>query len=182
MSDKMNTIPFRKLLFWIFNEYKKYNSIFNIPSHGFVNYNSGLRFKLINEQIDSPIGPAAGPHTQMAQNIICSYICGGRFFELKTVQALDELEIEKPCIYAADEGYNTEWSQELKLSSSFDEYLKAWFLLHFLKELFPFSTNDKNGFIFNMSVGYDLKGIKSNAIDKFIDDLLDCSNNVLFEK
>ncbi|MBL7127784.1 MAG: putative selenate reductase subunit YgfK, partial [Ignavibacteria bacterium] len=167
---------------WIFNEYKKYNSIFNIPSHGFVNYNSGFRFKILNEQIDSLLGPAAGPHTQMTQNIICSYICGGRFFELKTVQALDELEIEKPCIYAADEGYNTEWSQELKLSSSFDEYLKAWFLLHFLKELFPFSNNDKNGFIFNMSVGYDLKGIKSNAIDKFIDDLLDCSNNVLFEK
>jgi len=152
MSDKMITIPFKNLLIWIFSEYKSSDSIFNIPANRFVKYNSDTEIKILDEPVDSPLGPAAGPHTQMAQNIICSYICGGRFFELKTVQVLDELEIDKPCIYAADEGYNIEWSQELKLNSSFDEYLKAWIILHFLKELFPFSTNDSRGFIFNMSV------------------------------
>ena len=182
MSDKMTTIPFKKLLIWIFSEYQKQKSVFNIPSRRFVKYISGNEIKILDKVVDSPIGPAAGPHTQMAQNIISSYICGGRFFELKTVQILDELEINKPCIYAADEGYNIEWSQELKLNSSFDEYLKAWIILHFLKELFSFSTNTNRGFIFNMSVGYDLKGIKSTGINNFINNLLDCSKNALFEK
>ena len=181
MSDKMITIPFKKLLIWIFSEYNKNDSIFNIPSTRFVKYDSD-KIKILDEPVDSPLGPAAGPHTQMAQNIICSYICGGRFFELKTVQVLDELEIDKPCIYAADEGYNIEWSQELKLNSSFDEYLKAWIILHFLKELFPFSTNDSRGFIFNMSVGYDLKGIQTASVNNFINNLTDCSQNAHFEK
>ena len=182
MSDKMITIPFKKILVWIFKEYQKHNSIFNIPSTKFVKYNSDTESKILDEQVDSPLGPAAGPHTQMTQNIICSYICGGRFFELKTVQVLDELEINKPCIHAADEGYNIEWSQELNLNSSFDEYLKAWIILHLLKELFPFSTNTHKGFIFNMSVGYDLKGIKSASVNNFIDNLIDCSKNTLFEE
>ena len=98
MSDKMTTIPFKKLLIWIFREYQKQKSVFNIPSRRFVKYASDSGIKILDEPIDSPLGPAAGPHTQMFQNIICSYICGGRFFELKTVQILDELEINKPCI------------------------------------------------------------------------------------
>jgi putative selenate reductase len=182
MSDKMITIPFKKLLIWIFSEYNRNDSIFNIPSTRFVKYDSDTEIKILDEPMDSPLGPAAGPHTQMTQNIICSYICGGRFFELKTVQVLDELEIDKPCIYTADEGYNIEWSQELKLNSSFDEYLKAWFILHFLKELFPFSAIDSSGFIFNVSVGYDMKGIQTAGIDNFINNLTDCLQNALFEK
>ena len=79
--------------------------------------------------------PAAGPPHSITQNIICAYLTGGRFFELKTVQKLDDLRIDKPCIDATDEGYNVEWSQELKLEESYDEYVKAWFLIHLIKDL-----------------------------------------------
>ncbi|WP_250909195.1 DUF418 domain-containing protein, partial [Escherichia coli] len=41
----------------------------------------------------TPVGPAAGPHTQLAQNIVTSWLTGGRFIELKTVQILDRLEL-----------------------------------------------------------------------------------------
>ena len=58
--------------------------------------------------------------------------CGGRFIELKTVQIMDELEIPRPCIDMEDEGYNVEWSQELKLEESAQEYINAWALLHIL--------------------------------------------------
>ena len=34
----------------------------------------------------NPLGPAAGPHTQMAQNMLLSYVAGSRILELKTVQ------------------------------------------------------------------------------------------------
>lgn len=55
------------------------------------------------------MGPAAGPNTQLAQNIVV-FLADWRFIELKTVQIMDRLEIEKPCIDAEDECYNTEWS------------------------------------------------------------------------
>ena len=32
---------------------------------------------------------AAGPHTQLAQNLVAAYYAGARFFELKTVQKMD---------------------------------------------------------------------------------------------
>src|SRR5690348_6312947 len=58
-------------------------------------------------------GPAAGPQTQMAQNLVLSYIAGGRILELKTVQVNDRLKIPRPCIDMTNVGYNVEWSQEL---------------------------------------------------------------------
>ena len=41
--------------------------------------------------------------------------------ELKTVQILDELEINRPCIDMQTIGYNIEWSQELKIAESLEE-------------------------------------------------------------
>jgi len=61
----------------------------------------------------------------LAQNIVAAWLCGARFIELKTIQTLDELEVSKPCIDMQDEGYNCEWSQELKIEQSFEQYLDA---------------------------------------------------------
>ena len=182
MSDKMRPIPFKQMLEWIFKEYEQKQSVFEIPSVKFFKNDKMPNTKIFNEQLDLPIGPAAGPHTQLAQNILTSYLVGGRFFELKTVQKLDKLEIEKPCIEATDEGYNTEWSQELTLEESFDEYLKAWFLIHLIKNCFSLSSNRERGFIFNMSVGYDLGGIKTERMDQFINNLINAGEHNLFNQ
>ena len=136
MAERMSTIRFENLLNWIFREYEKEDSIFGIPSIDFLSIKNNSSSQIFGEQLETPIGPAAGPHTQLSQNIISSYLAGGRFFELKTVQIKDDLKIDKPCIDAQDECYNVEWSQELKLEESFDEYLKAWLILHLLKTLF----------------------------------------------
>ena len=65
----------------------------------------------------TPVGPAAGPHTQLAQNIVTAWLAGARVVELKTVQVLDgdaiRAAVPKPCINAEDEGFNCEWSTEL---------------------------------------------------------------------
>ena len=160
MAEKMSVIQFGDLLNWIICEYEKEDSIFGIPSIDFLSIKNTSSFQIFGEQFDCPIGPAAGPHTQLSQNIISSYLAGGRFFELKTVQIMDDLKIDRPCIDAQDECYNIEWSQELKLEESFDEYLKAWMILHLLKEMFYPDSTTHRGFIFNMSVGYNLEGIK----------------------
>ncbi|MEK6552862.1 MAG: FAD-dependent oxidoreductase, partial [Bacteroidota bacterium] len=181
MSDKMQPVPFQNLLNWIFQEYVNQKSIFGISASKFYYAKEECEDKIFDELLETPIGPAAGPHTQLTQNIICAYLTGGRFFELKTVQKLDDLRIDKPCIDATDEGYNVEWSQELKLEESYDEYVKAWFLIHLIKDLLGLSKS-KRGFVFNMSVGYDLDGIKTPRMDRFIEELKDASKNELFSK
>jgi len=180
MSDKMVQIPFKKLVHWMLEEYKGSQTVFGIPEVKFFKKTNDQHISLFGETMETPVGPAAGPHTQLAQNIIASYLSGSRFFELKSVQIMDELEFPKPCISAEDEAYNTEWSTELPIMGAFEEYVKAWFAIHVLqKELF--NQNDRR-FMFNMSVGYDLKGIQSPKVDQFIEGLKDASGTAIFKE
>ncbi|MDA8442488.1 MAG: putative selenate reductase subunit YgfK [Peptococcaceae bacterium] len=179
MSDLMRQIPFDKLLDWTMQESQRQNSVFGVPANKFYHKGGTGNIKLFGEVLDTPVGPAAGPHTQLAQNIVAAYLGGARFFELKTVQILDKLEFPKPCIKAEDECYNTEWSTELAIEGAFDEYIKAWLLLHVVqKELLQ---QDERTFVFNMSVGYDLKGISSPKVDSFIEGLKDAAKTEVFQ-
>ena len=154
-------------------------TIFGIHKSLFFKPNSEDKFSTTRygQLLETPVGVAAGPHTQMAQNIISAWLYGARYVELKTVQTLDEIEITRPCIDLTDEGYNCEWSQELKLDDSFDEYLKAWIMIHILKDKFGFDKSE-TGFIFNMSVGYDLAGIQNPNVQKFLDKMTDCTKEL----
>lgn len=119
--------------------------------------------------LETPIGVAAGPQTQLSQNIVAAWLTGSRFIELKTIQTLDELEIPKPCIDMQDEGYNCEWSQELKIHDSFSQYLDAWIIIHILRHKLGFDLDGQPGFIFNMSVGYNFEGIMNGNVQWFLD-------------
>ena len=182
MGDIMRPIPFKQLLHWITEEYRSQWTIFGIPESQFFIKENGKSIQIFDESCATPVGPAAGPHTQLAQNIVAAYLVGGRFFELKTVQKLDSLQFDKPCIDARDEGYNTEWSTELSLEQAYDEYIKAWILLHFIEAVFDMHVTAKQSFIFNMSVGYDLEGIKTPRMDSFINGLTDASGHPLFKR
>ncbi len=160
MANEFHPITMDQLTSWIFQELEQKNSIFGIPKQLFFTPKAKDRFCLTQYQhfLESPLGVAAGPHSQMAQNIIVAWLCGARFIELKTVQTMDQLQISRPCIDLEDEGYNVEWSQELKISESYEEYLRAWVLIHALhhKLRFPGQTP---GIIFNLSVGYNMEGL-----------------------
>ncbi|MEZ0585035.1 putative selenate reductase subunit YgfK [Erwinia sp. STN24] len=181
MGDIMRPIPFDELLMRTCAEYQENRSIFGIPETEFYQRDPRRQIALFGESCDTPVGPAAGPHTQLVQNIIVSWLTGGSFIELKTVQILDRLELEKPCIDASDEAFNTEWSTEFTLKKAWDEYLKAWFILHLLETIYtPRRDGAKRSFIFNMSVGYDLQGIKQPAMQTFINEMLDAAQNEKF--
>ncbi|MCX7029712.1 MAG: putative selenate reductase subunit YgfK, partial [Spirochaetes bacterium] len=170
----MRPIPYRELVLRAFAELRAKGSIFDIPAEHC--------FRPSPRRREPLLGPAAGPHTQLAQNILCAYLCGARAIELKTVQKLDNLEIEKPCIDAADEGYNVEWSTELSLDAAYDEYLKAWFLLHVAEALLEGAPPSPPSFEFTMSIGYDLEGIRGEKMDRFIGRLIDSSAEELFDR
>ncbi|MCF7794514.1 MAG: putative selenate reductase subunit YgfK, partial [Candidatus Cloacimonetes bacterium] len=182
MSDIMIPVKFEKLLHWILEEYKKEKTIFGIHEEKFYKKHDKSFITIFGEKCETALGPAAGPHTQQTPNIVAAYLTGSRFFELKTVQILDELDIEKPCIEATDEGYNTEWSTELTVPQAYEEYLKGWFLIHVVNKMFGLSRLDERAFIFNTSVGYDLAGIKQKKVDDFIENLKDASKHPVFRE
>ena len=127
MSDKMRPISFEKLINWIFTELKTKESIFGIHKDKFYYGIPNNTIPFLGESLGLPIGPAAGPSSQLAQNIIAAYLTGSRFIELKTVQIIDgeDLPVLKPCINAEDECYNVEWSTELTVEEAYEEYVKA---------------------------------------------------------
>ena len=89
MSDIMRMIPFGNLMDWMLVEHGKEGSIFGIRKNKFYKNATGKQIVVCGESISSPIGPAAGPNSQLAQNIIAAYLAGSRFIELKTVQIMD---------------------------------------------------------------------------------------------
>ena len=181
MSEKMYPIPFKSLMNWIVTEYAREGEIFGVHTPY---YASGKTLPIFSERIETPFGPAAGPNSQLAQNIIAAYFAGARFFEVKTVQKMDGAElaacVPRPCILAADEGYNQEWSTELEIPQARDEYIKAWCALKILSKVY--GLGDPNGFVFNMSVGYDLDGIKGEKVNTYIDNMMDASETKQFKE
>src|SRR5512137_897134 len=136
MSDVMRVQPFDVLLKWMLEELDANQSIFGIHRSLFYTPRPDAPYatSMFGHVLGTPMGPAAGPHTQLAQNIVSAWLSGGRFIELKTVQVMDSLDIPRPCIDMEDEGYNVEWSQELRLGESIEEYVKAWVLVHILPQ------------------------------------------------
>lgn len=181
MSEYMTVMPFDMLMEWLLKE-KEQGRVFGLH-RPFIREDSRQAYKIFGEQIETPFGPAAGPNTQLTQNIVASYYGGARFFELKTVQKIDGEDLAKcisrPCITANDECYNCEWSTELKVSEAMDEYIKAWFMLKFMAT--EYALGDPNGFVFNMSVGYDLEGIKLKKVDDYIEGMKNAENTEVFK-
>jgi len=175
-SAAFSTISAVKLFKLINTEYASRKEIFGIPEALFFHpaKHAGTSMEIFGHHLNTQLGVAAGPHTQMAQNIISAWLCGASYIELKTIQTLDELEISKPCIDMQDEGYNCEWSQELRIPESFEEYLKAWIFIHLLQYKFGWDKQQKRGFIFNMSIGYNFVGIQNENMQWFLKSMSDC--------
>ena len=175
MADKFTPLAAGPLLAWILAEEKR-GQIFGIHRELFFNADAADPFRLarFGRLLETPLGVAAGPHTQLAQNIVSAWLCGARFIELKTVQTFDQLEVRKPCIAMGEAGYNCEWSQELALDESFGQYLAAWVLLHVLRHRLSGPGSGDPGFIFNFSVGYDLAGIMQPNMQRFFAKISSC--------
>ena len=179
MSEKMYPIPFKSLMNWVVTEYAMSGEIFGVHK---AYKATGKSLPIFGERIETPFGPAAGPNSQLAQNIIAAYFAGARFFEVKTVQKMDGADlaacVPRPCILANDEGYNQEWSTELTVPQAMDEYIKAWCALKVLSKVY--GLGDPNGFVFNMSVGYDLEGIKGEKVDTYLNGMMDATKTAIF--
>ena len=181
MSDIMTPIPFDRLMNRILVEHQQ-GAVFGMQKcYQAKNLQPNTLF---GRKLEGQIGPAAGPNTQLAQNIVASYYGGARFFELKTVQKMDGRElaacVAKPCITAEDECYNCEWSTELEVPQAFAEYVKGWFACKVMAKEYDLGNPD--AFQFNISVGYDLEGIKLPKVDRFINEMKDAKDTEIFKE
>jgi len=171
-------MPIATLARRMLRELDAIEAIFDLPARKFVlgdaRHDCSVRFH--GHTAATPFGPAAGPNTQLAQNIVLSWLAGGRIIELKTVQINDRLTIPRPCIDMQTVGYNVEWSQELTLEESLEEYVKAAMLIRILESSGRLALAPGFGrTIFDMSVGYDLAGIRSERVQAFIAGMMDAS-------
>ena len=183
--------PFVEMIDRMRLEFRNQQSIFDLPSRKwYLPPQEGahdLSVTFHNQRAGNPVGPASGPQTQMAQNLVLSWLAGSRILELKTVQINDELEIGRPCIDATNVGYNIEWSQELKVEESLDQYVQGAMLIHMLRAapeefatpLVDSGLSEISGqVIYDMSIGYDLKGIQSDKVCNFIRGMIDATESV----
>ncbi len=168
-------LPFELLVKRALLEYEREGKIFDLPKEKFFRGDPALdtSVRFHGRRAATPVGPAAGPHDQLVQNVVLAWLAGARIIELKTVQILDELQIPRPCIDATNVGYNVEWSQELKLEASLREYVGAAMLIEILKAAgIPEGTAPgKLDTIFDMSVGYNLEGIRSPRVRGWIESM-----------
>lgn len=173
--------PFGRLVGRIFRELELKDAVFDLPRRAFFGGDPARDFsvRFHGRRASSPLGPAAGPHTQLAQNIVLAWLGGARIFELKTVQVLDRLKIPRPCIDMRNVGYNVEWSQELRTEESLEEYVKASMLIDILQASgkIPLAAGFERS-IFDMSVGYDLEGIRGGKVRAFIEGMKDAGRTV----
>jgi len=168
--------PFSDLVTRLYLEPQRQDAIFELPRrkwHLPRPDTPDMSVSFHGKSAGNPSGPAAGPHTQMAQNLLLSYIAGGRILELKTVQINDTLTIGRPCIDLTNVGYNIEWSQELLVHDSIREYVAGAMLIdmfrHSTAHTAPALDGKPGDNILDLSVGYDLKGIRSAKVRGFLD-------------
>jgi putative selenate reductase len=177
-------IPFGELALRMCHEAEAADAVFDLPERKWWVPDPAFDLSAphFGRRASTPVGPAAGPHTQLAQNIVLAWLAGGRIIELKTVQVNDRLAIPRPCIHVPNVGFNVEWSQELRVEESLREYAKAAYLIEILKATrafgrFPSDHGMKT--VFDISVGYDLEGIRSDKVTRFLRALRDPA--VLFD-
>ncbi len=184
--------PFVDLIQRMRLEFRNQQSVFDLPARKWYLPSAepsapDLSVRFHDRVAGNASGPASGPQTQMAQNLVLSWLAGGRIMELKTVQVNDELKISRPCIDAANVGYNVEWSQELRVADSLEQYVAGAMLIHMLRHApetlgHPFADVSMAGAsgetIYDMSIGYDLAGIQTPKVVDFIRGMIDASASV----
>lgn len=165
--------PFPRLLRRMLREPEVQGSVFDLPARKLWRGADDLDLSVDvhGRRVSNPVGPAAGPHGQMAQNVLLSWLAGARFIELKTVQLNDRLTIPRPCIDVQTVGYNVEWSQELRLHESLREYVKGSMLIDVARARGLLGRPDdpaRDGAVLDISLGYDLAGVRSPAVRSWV--------------
>jgi len=116
-------IPFGQLLRRAHYEFERRRAIFDLPERKFYRRRGSadtlreggpeldLSVSYAGARAANPVGPAAGPHTQLAQNIALCWLAGARIIELKTVQINDRLTLSEQPLHALHVALAQRWRE-----------------------------------------------------------------------
>ncbi len=177
MGDRFRPISMEQLTDWVFDELESKDSIFGVPRSAFFVPDPADRFRvdLYGTTLETPFGVAAGPHTQMAQNIIVSWLVrrslhraqdGPDARRARGRQALHRRGGRglQRRVVAGAQGLRVVRRVPARLGAASTRSIASWA-----------SRATRPGVIFNMSVGYNLEGIRRPNVQWYLDTMADAS-------
>lgn len=175
---ELQGIPLEKHLESIIKEFTIYGSIYGYPKQGFYKNQYPVDTQIRDKNIITPIGIAAGPHSQLAHNIVLSFLHGARTFELKLAQRPDDLEVLKYGRFKGNGTSGNGWNQTVDLGILKKEFINAYLLLKALESEEILGIEKGHTFyrtLFDLSVGVDLRGITSARMKNWMNRLVNGS-------
>jgi len=173
--------PFGALVTHMLRELDEKHSVFGLRAAGFYrgDVHRDFSVSIHDTPAVSPLGVAAGPHTQMAPNIVLCWLAGARVIELRTVHAVDGADCPRPSIDAGTVGFHLELGHELTMEQALEEYVKASMLIDIL------CAGDRLGALpgfepvyFDLGLGLELEDIRGERVGAFIEAMRDASGVV----
>mgnify|MGYP003701359531 CR=1 FL=1 len=104
-TDRFYLTSLNTHLKWIFGDYHK-GEVYGIPESLFFRPGTKDPFRMsrYGQLLETPIGVAAGPQTQLVQTLVSAWLTGSRYLELETIQVLDlyvyNISTSKPPVYS----------------------------------------------------------------------------------
>lgn len=174
MTKTLRPIPIHRLLEHVAREMEMSSTVFSVPP-GY--RGTGRGETLPFGRLELPLGVAPGPHSQMAQNLLCAYVAGARAFGLMTV-SLKEPDEPGAYIQAPRQCRRRVRGGGLGLEEMTGEFIKGSFAIQLLaREL---GLGDPGGMIFAMGVPGDRAVLENPRMTAFFDAMADASTTPLW--
>lgn len=146
---RLISAPFRDLVTRLYREPAAQGTLFELPRQAWYRPGPGgpdLTVDFLGARVGNPLGVAAGPRTQMAQNLLLSYVAGGRILEL---------------------------SREHGVTDALPEYVAGSMLIEVFRQQHELTGGQLDGLagavVYNVRVGADLAGVRSDETRRFLD-------------
>jgi len=164
-----------------FFEFERRRSIFDLGEGQFHRGRAGydLATERHGRRVANPAGIAAGPHTQLAANIVLGWLAGARTFELKTVQVPEGAHAPRPSIDLGDPCLHAATAHELRLEPALAEFVAAAMLIDMLRASTVLDgpqgddTFARGDYVFDVSLGADPRSLRSPRVVAFVRSMQD---------
>ena len=179
---QLEPAAFADLVTRLYREPVVQNSVFGLPRAKWYQPaadDPDLAVNTLGGTAGNPAGPAAGPHTQLAQNMLLAYVAGGRILELKTVQAERVARSLRPYINIGAVGLCANWGAGLYIRDALHQYVAGAMLIELFRRdpdiAGAFTDNLSGAVICDVGVGYSLSGIRRDRVRGFLDSMRSAS-------
>ena len=158
MGDLMRPLAFPTLLEWALAEHRRHGSVFGLRSEHFFRPSGRTVRDACGHPLATPVGPAAGPHTQLAQNIVTPGSPGPGRRAQDGAGASTGTPCGRPCRSRASTPRTRASTASGPPSSPWPQAFAEYVHAHLAIAVLAAELDLDHDVAFNASVGYDLAG------------------------